>query len=61
MNYIKRYDQFFDEMLQSPVSDETAAKAREAGIEVCGEPWPDLPIRSRMRSERELPQDQWTL
>ena len=46
-----------------PVSDETAAKAAAAGKAVTDEPREDLPIRSRLISERDLvwtTPEEWT-
>lgn len=54
LHYIKMYEAQFDQVIQCPVAEETAAKARDSGLEVSAEPFPDLVVTSRNRSERKV-------
>ena len=54
MKFAQIYLVEFDETIQCPVSDETAAKLAALSVVVTDEPAPGLPIRSRLTSERHL-------
>jgi hypothetical protein len=64
MKYVEVYDLARDEVYQCPINDVTAAKLLQLDYTyraVRDVPRPDVPIRSRYESERDLPPDQWTL
>jgi len=55
MMYLKFYDSDVGQVVQSPISEESACSARAHGATdaLSETPWPDLPIRSRFRSQRD--------
>ena len=57
MMFIRFYEPGTDRVLQSPVSDETGAKVAALGHLVTPLPMSDVPVVSRLRSERHL---KWT-
>lgn len=52
MKYVKVHDIVWDENFQCQVDDEVAAKIPHGAAEISETPFPNLPIKSRFRSER---------
>lgn len=57
MPYIKVYSLAYDEVFQCEINEETAAKAIFTDSEVSKEPFPSIPIRSRLISEANKERD----
>ncbi len=55
MIYLKQYDIEHDEVIQAPISPETAFLAKTLGcVEISSpDPFAGIPIRSRLRSQRD--------
>lgn len=52
--YVKIYEPQFDQVIQCPVDEDMAVKARASGFEVSADPFPNLIVASRNRSERKV-------